>query len=147
MAKNGSRAGRASVSIQPRFLRRSDVNKHSRNWWKRRASSTNYFAMNKSGAVTRCLREKLAADTSPLGKARLEYFDFNKGPWSDLDEHASFLPAAAFPEVPARKPLGANFYPKDMTKEEFEQWPGKDIGFFSLIHRQCRSIARRSLQP
>src|SRR5690349_12957294 len=33
------------------------------------------------------LRTKLATDTSPLGKARLHYFDLNKGPWSDLDEH------------------------------------------------------------
>ena len=33
------------------------------------------------------LRAKLAADTSPLGKARLHYFDLNKGPWSELDEH------------------------------------------------------------
>jgi hypothetical protein len=81
------------------------------------------------------LREKLAADTSPLGKARLSYFDLNQGPWSDIDEHASFLPADAFPEVPARKPPGANFYPKDMTREEFEKWPGKDTGFFSVIRR------------
>ena len=40
----------------------------------------------------RALREKLAADTSELGKARLRYFDLNQGPWSDLDEHQAFLP-------------------------------------------------------
>jgi len=86
------------------------------------------------------LREKLAADATPLGQARLQYFDLNKGPWSDLDEHASFLPAADFPEVPSRKPLGANYYPKDMTKEQFEEWSGKDTGFFSVIRRNAGEL-------
>ena len=63
----------------------------------------------------RALYEKLQKDTTPLGKARLQYFWLNKGPWSDLDGHTAFLP-----DVPERKPLGANFYPEDMTKEEFE---------------------------
>src|SRR5665213_778969 len=31
------------------------------------------------------LRAQLEKDTSPLGKARLHYFDLNKGPWSELD--------------------------------------------------------------
>jgi hypothetical protein len=63
------------------------------------------------------LYARLQKDTTPLGKARLHYFWINKGPWSDLDEYRSFLPG-----VPARKPLGANFYPENMTKEQFEQW-------------------------
>ena len=63
------------------------------------------------------LRAKLRQDTSALGKARLHYFDLNKGPWSDLDEQAAFLPG-----VPPKKLPGANFYPEDMTKEEFETW-------------------------
>jgi len=49
------------------------------------------------------LRAKLAADTSALGKARLHYFDLNKGPWSELDDHAAFLP-----DVPPKKLPGAN---------------------------------------
>src|SRR4051812_21170035 len=61
------------------------------------------------------LMSKLQQDTSPLGKARYEYFWLNKGPWSDLDEHRAFVA-----DVPARKPLGANFYPERMTKEQFE---------------------------
>jgi len=76
------------------------------------------------------LYAKLKQDRSPLGQARLQYFWINKGPWSDLDEHKAFLPG-----VPERKPLGANFYPEDMTREEFEKWPAKDIGFFSVIRR------------
>ena len=79
-------------------------------------------------------------DTTPLGKARLNYFWINKGPWSDLDGHEAFLPG-----VPERKPLGANFYPEDMTREEFEKWvatlPGADkeraTGFFTVIRRDA----------
>ena len=84
------------------------------------------------------LRQQLAADTSPLGKSRLHYFELNKGPWSDLDNHAAFIPG-----VPDRKPLGANFYPEDMSKTEFETGVAKlpknrqddARGFFSVIER------------
>ena len=84
------------------------------------------------------LREKLAKDTSALGQARLHYFDMNKGPWSDLDGQSAFLP-----DVPAKKLAGANFYPEDMSKNEFETWVAKlpkadqesARGFFSLIRR------------
>ena len=63
------------------------------------------------------LYAELKKDTSPLGRARLDYFWLNKGPWSALDEHRAFLPG-----VPDKKPAGANFYPEDMTREEFESW-------------------------
>ena len=63
------------------------------------------------------LYSRLQKDTTPLGKARLHYFWINKGPWSDMDDYKAFLPG-----VPARKPLGANFYPESMTKEAFESW-------------------------
>jgi len=84
------------------------------------------------------MRAQLARDTSPLGKARLHYFDLNNGPWSDLDEHDAFVPGA-----PPRKLPGANFYPEDMTKAEFEAWLKKlpraqqdqAQGFFSIIRR------------
>jgi hypothetical protein len=84
------------------------------------------------------LYAKLRQDHSPLGQARLEYFWLNKGPWSDLDEHHAFLPG-----VPDRKPLGAAFYPPDMTREQFEAW-AKTLspaartqaeGFFTVIRR------------
>jgi len=81
---------------------------------------------------------KLKEDHSPLGKTRLNYFWMNKGPWSALDDQEAFLP-----DVPARKLPGANFYPVDMTKDEFETWAFKlpkaekelATGFFSVIHR------------
>ena len=80
----------------------------------------------------------LLLDKTPLGRARLDYFWINKGPWSEIDEYAAFLP-----DVPARKPPGANFYPEDITKAEFETWVNtlypehKEMaeGFFSVIGR------------
>jgi hypothetical protein len=82
------------------------------------------------------LMTKLRQDSTPLGKARYEYFWLNKGPWSDLDDHKAFLA-----DVPARKPLGANFYPESMTKEQFEAWAktlspeakSQAEGFFTVI--------------
>ncbi|HLX44874.1 MAG TPA: hypothetical protein VKR43_15615 [Bryobacteraceae bacterium] len=84
------------------------------------------------------LKSKLEKDTSPLGRARLHYFELNKGPWSDLDNHEAFLP-----DVPPKKPAGANFYPEDMTRDEFETWVFKlpkeqqeeARGFFTVIRR------------
>jgi Peptidase family M49 len=84
------------------------------------------------------LYQKLQQDKTELGQARLHYFWINKGPWSEIDEHKVFLPGA-----PAKKPAGANFYPEDMTKEEFEAWvktlspEQKDQaeGFFTVIRR------------
>jgi len=86
------------------------------------------------------LYSKLQKDSTPLGRERLKYFWQNTGPWSDLDGHTAFLP-----DVPDRKPLGSNFYPSDMTKEEFERWvaalPKKDqevaTGFYSVIQRDA----------
>ena len=63
------------------------------------------------------LYHKLQQDKTPLGKARLHYFWINKGPWSEIDQHKAFLPG-----VPEHKPAGANFYPENMTKEEFQNW-------------------------
>jgi peptidase M49-like protein len=84
------------------------------------------------------LQANLQKDTSALGKARLHYFVLNKGPWSDLDEQTAFLPG-----VPPKKVPGANFYPEDMTKDEFESWvktlpaAGQERarGFFTVIRR------------
>jgi hypothetical protein len=65
----------------------------------------------------------LQKDASPLGKARLNYFWLNKGPWSILDDHQSFLPAqVAGITVPAKKPDGGNFYPEGASKAELETW-------------------------
>src|ERR1041385_7484199 len=84
------------------------------------------------------LYQKLQQDKSALGKARLHYFWINKGPWSEIDEHKAFLPG-----VPPEKPAGANFYPADMSKEEFENWvktlypesKAQAEGFFTVVRR------------
>jgi hypothetical protein len=84
------------------------------------------------------VRAQLAQDTSELGKARLRYFDLNKGPWSELDDHAAFVPG-----VPEKKLPGANFYPEGMTRQQFEAWekslPKAALedtrGFFNLVQR------------
>jgi hypothetical protein len=83
------------------------------------------------------LYARLQKDTTPLGKARLHYFWINKKPWSDLDDYKAFIPG-----VPPRKPLGANFYPENMTKENFESWVAQlspkeqeqAKSFFTVIH-------------
>src|SRR5262245_25336664 len=81
------------------------------------ARALNWIFMDQLWSGNRALYAKLRKDTTPLGKERLHYYWLNKGPWSDLDDHTAFVPG-----VSARKPLGANFYPEDMTREEFEAW-------------------------
>lgn len=81
---------------------------------------------------------KVKKDMTPLGQARAEYYWINKGPWSSLDNNKAFLPG-----VPPEKLPGANFYPEDMTKQEFESWvktlaPDQQkeaVGFFTVIER------------
>lgn len=86
----------------------------------------------------RALLARLKKDQTPLGRVRLHYFLLNKGPWSDLDGGTAFLPG-----VPPHVLPGANFYPEDMTREEFEAWV-KTLsaaerhdaeGFFTVIRR------------
>ncbi len=99
----------------------------------------NPIFMNQLWSGDLALYQKLKADKTARGKARLHFFWINKGPWSDLDEYRAFLPG-----VPARKPLGANFYPLDMTKEGFESWVAtlppeqqeQAKGFFTVIRQQ-----------
>jgi hypothetical protein len=58
--------------------------------------------------------DKDALLSSITDDATKKYVQINYGPWDRLDGNASFV------EGIGAKPLGANFYPKDMTKEEFE---------------------------
>ena len=56
----------------------------------------------------------------------------NYGPWDRLDGEKPFVAGVG------AKPLGANFYPQDMSKEEFEQayLPGK-ADLYSLVRRDA----------
>ena len=58
------------------------------------------------------------------------FAEINYGPWDRLDDNRPFF------EGVEAKPLGANFYPPDMSKEEFEAayLPGK-AGLYSLVRR------------
>ena len=62
-------------------------------------------------------------------KARL-FADYNYGPWDRLDGDKPFLSNFA------EKPLGANFYPSDMTKGEFSIAKMDDAqGLYSVVIR------------
>lgn len=107
-------------------------------------------------------------DISDLSRLKWMYYSINKSPWSCLDENEAFLTTAdsavklcaeatrpvpgwkgleyraAFPLV---KPPGANFYPPDMDKMEFEWWKNSlsedqqraATGYFNVIRRSCES--------
>jgi hypothetical protein len=85
------------------------------------------------------LKTKLDADKSVLGRMRLHYFLINDGPWSRLDENEQFIDG-----VPP-KPPQANYYPDDLTKEEFNSWLNtlsaeekeKATGYFYTIRRDA----------
>jgi hypothetical protein len=84
------------------------------------------------------LRKTLEADKSKAGKERLHYFNINMGPWSKIDHDDAFIKG-----VPVLRPAQANYYPDDMTKEEFTTWvatlspedQAKAKGFFYTIRR------------
>lgn len=61
------------------------------------------------------IRETLQKSTDAKDKLTLDLFNIMFGPFDRLDHDAPFYGTAA-------KPAGANFYPEDMTKEEFENW-------------------------
>ncbi len=58
-------------------------------------------------------RDSLLARVTDEGTRR--FVEINYGPWDRLENDQPFLPGVG------AKPAGANFYPADMTKEEFEQ--------------------------
>ncbi|WP_339860963.1 dipeptidyl-peptidase 3 family protein [Paremcibacter congregatus] len=54
----------------------------------------------------------------------------NYGPWDRLDGDKPFLKGVG------EKPLGANLYPADITKEEFEAYDNPDkVGLYSVLRR------------
>jgi hypothetical protein len=59
-----------------------------------------------------------------------QFVEINYGPWDRLDGDSPFV------EGYGVKPSGANYYPKDITKEEFKAWdnPNKD-SWYSIVRR------------
>jgi len=82
------------------------------------------------------IEEILLKSKEPSEKIALEYFRINFGPFDRLDHNNPFYEENT-------KPKGANFYPEDMTKEEFEKFlkdnPEKEAEFtseFTVIRRE-----------
>ena len=87
------------------------------------------------------LLHKLQTDKSSKGKEQFHYFRINMSPWSGIDHQEPFIEG-----VPNPRPPGANFYPEDMTKEQFHNWvtklseveQKKATGFFYTMRRDDR---------
>jgi len=65
--------------------------------------------------------------------ATRRFVEINYGPWDRLNGDQPFVAGVG------AKPPGANFYPADMSKQEFEkaQLPGKD-GLYTLLRRDAK---------
>lgn len=58
------------------------------------------------------------------------FAEINYGPWDRLNDNQAFL------EGYGEKPLGATYYPEDMTAEEFEAWDNEaKKGLYTLVQR------------
>ena len=83
-------------------------------------------------------REEIAGD--PGLKTTLAVFDIMYGPWNRLDHNKPFWGNV-------EKPRGANYYPRDITKQEVEQWitdhPDQKeafTGYFTRIERDGSAL-------
>ena len=73
--------------------------------------------------------DKSVIDALPEGPAKA-YAMINYGPWDHLDNNASFI------EGYGEKPLGCQYYPQDMTAEEFEAFEDPDkLSLYTVIRR------------
>jgi len=61
------------------------------------------------------IANKSVLSEQPELKLELDLFNIMFGPFDRLEDNEPFIGKD-------KKPLGANFYPEDMTKEEFEKW-------------------------
>ena len=63
-------------------------------------------------------------------EATRRFAEINYGPWDRLNGDKSFIDGIG------PKPVGAQFYPEDMTKEEFEAWDNPEkSSLYTLIRR------------
>ena len=74
--------------------------------------------------------DKQALLSSISDKNLRTFAEINYGPWDRLDGNKPFIDGVG------EKAAGSNYYPKDMTKEEFESWdePNKD-SLYTFIRR------------
>ena len=92
--------------------------------------------LNQVYSKNREIKYRLENSSSEVDKMKLKYFDIMFGPFDRLDHNKPFL-------GDEQKPKGANFYPEDITKEEFNNWiktnPQDDSSFtssFTVIRRE-----------
>ncbi|MFZ1518387.1 MAG: peptidase [Ignavibacteriaceae bacterium] len=88
----------------------------------------------KSDLISRTSNKSIL-EKEPELKPQLELFNIMFGPFDRLEDNEVFIGKNT-------KPLGANFYPVDMSKEEFEKWikdnPADEKAFtseFTIIRR------------
>jgi len=82
------------------------------------------------------IKASLMKENTEVANLQLELFNMMFGPFDRLEHDSPFIDTL-------KKPIGANFYPEDMTKEEFENWiknnPNDEKAFtseFTVIRRQ-----------
>ncbi|MCG2714864.1 MAG: peptidase [Candidatus Marinimicrobia bacterium] len=82
------------------------------------------------------IREQLQSSSDPNDATYLELYNIMFGPWNRLEKDKPFI-------YTKEKPLGAGFYPEDMTKEEFQEFlkthPSEKEAYecpFSVIRRE-----------
>ncbi|CAL9122757.1 unnamed protein product [Musa acuminata var. zebrina] len=162
----------APIYMEPKLSGISDADKEALSYILRAAMVVDdifYIQVWHSNPMLRdWLKER--SNTSSLDRLKWMYYSINKSPWSSLDENEAFLTTAdsavkllakstkpvsgwegieyraAFPMM---KPPGANFYPPDMDKKEFELWKGSlnaseqeaATGFFSVIRRHVDTLS------
>lgn len=87
------------------------------------------------------LLKELRAGENPDYALLKEYFTICFGPFDRLEQDRPFI------NLKEGKPAGANFYPTDMSKEEFQNWlmanPADESSFtsnFTVIRREDRKL-------
>ncbi|MFA7116583.1 MAG: Zn-dependent hydrolase [Bacteroidales bacterium] len=67
----------------------------------------------------------------------IKYLHINYGPWDRLNDNKPFI------ELYGPKPLGANFYPADMTDEEFQSIkdPNKTSWYTCIVRNKDKSLS------
>ncbi len=79
---------------------------------------------------TQAYGDKAELFTDETDEFTKKFMEINYGPWERLNGNKSFIDGIG------EKPKGANFYPKDMTAEEFENFNDKNkTSLYTLIQR------------
>ena len=80
----------------------------------------------------------LVKDQSPQGRARLDFFLVNKGPWSRLEHNNAFVPGAP------SKPEGANFYPAGAPYQYYTgEVAGRCLNYAESILEEAKRLLRK----